>query len=141
MAAILTQGGYCLLLIFAVGTPRGRAMVDAALNTAGLPSLPWDKYSGGFETLLVGSAPVFWAFFLLTGISLFVLRAKDAVRERPFAVPWFPLPPIVFAATCIYMLYCSLDYARFLALLGALPLLIGLPLYAFSNHAPGHDRR
>ena len=39
---------------------------------------------GGFDTLLTCTAPVFWVFFLLTGISLFVLRERDRQVERPF---------------------------------------------------------
>ena len=31
----------------------------------------------GFETLVEYTAPVFWLFFLLTGVALFVLRRKD----------------------------------------------------------------
>ncbi|NLX99638.1 MAG: amino acid permease [Rhodopirellula sp.] len=132
VASLLAQAAIALLLIFLVGTPRGRNLFDAALGSAGLGGLPWDKYFGGFETLLAGSAPYFWVFFLLTGLSLFVLRVKDRGRERGFSVPWYPLPPIIFSATCIYMLHSSLDYAGSLALVGAAPLLAGLPLYGLS---------
>ena len=134
IAALLTQGLIALLLIFAVGTQRGREAIDTALAGIGLAGLPWEKYFGGFETLVAGSAPVFWVFFLLTGISLFVLRIKDAGRERPFAVPWYPLPVIIFCATCVYMLYSALKYAGFLSLLGLVPLLTGLPLYVLSAY-------
>ena len=99
------------------------------MRAIGLAALPWQKYFGGFETLVAGAAPVFWTFFLLTGLSVFVLRIKDGNRKRPFSIPLYPLPPIIFSLTCIYMLWCSLDYARWLALLGVAPLLAGLPLY------------
>ncbi len=38
------------------------------------------------------------------------------------------LPALVFCGMCIFMLYSSLEYARWLALLGAAPLLVGVPL-------------
>ena len=133
IAALIAQACVSLLLIFAVGAAAGRNVIDFSLNLIGLPGLPWDKYFGGFDTLLAGTAPVFWTFFLLTGVSVFVLRIKNPRRERPFTIPWFPLPPIVFCGTCIYMLYSTLSYARFLALLGIVPLAIGLPLYWISN--------
>jgi APA family basic amino acid/polyamine antiporter len=130
--ALIAQGVIAVLLVLAVGTETGRATIDAALRQLWQAGLPWDEYFGGFETLVAGTAPVFWMFFLLTGISLFVLRYRDAGRPRPFSAPWYPLPPIVFCATCLYMLYSSLAYAKGLSIIGLLPLAIGLPLYVLS---------
>jgi amino acid transporter len=127
-AAIVTQGLVALLLVVAVGTDVGRGLIDATLTGAGFQNVPWEQYFGGFEALVAGSAPVFWAFFLLTGVAQIVLRIKDPDRPRPFAAPLHPLPALVFCGMCIFMLYSSLEYARWLALLGAAPLLVGLPL-------------
>lgn len=129
VAAIATQAVVTLTMVFAVGTEAGRAVVDVALRTVGIGGLPWGAYFGGFETLVAASAPIFWGFFLLTGISVFVLRIKDRDRERTFSIPWYPLPPLVFCGTCTYMLYSSLVYAGWLALLGILPLVPGLVLF------------
>jgi len=57
------------------------------------------------------TAPVFWTFLLLVGISLFVLRARDGDAERPFRVPLYPLTPIVFCASCAWLAYSSIMYA------------------------------
>jgi amino acid transporter len=98
-----------------------------------------DLAKGGFDTLLTCTAPVFWVFFLLTGLSLFALRQKDANIERPFRVPFYPTLPLIFCASCGYMLYSSIDYALSrnwkggVFLLGLLPLLIGIPLYHLSG--------
>ena len=110
----------------------GKRAVDGTLTTLGWHPLPWKEYHGGFETLVAGTAPVFWSFFLLTGISLFVLRFRDRNRHRPFTTPWFPLPPIVFCASCIYMLYASVKYAQGLCLIGIVPVALGLPIYWLS---------
>jgi amino acid transporter len=94
---------------------------------------------GGFDTLLTCTAPIFWVFFLLTGISLFVLRERDPGVERPFKVPLYPELPLIFCLSCGYMLYSSISYALErqwkggLFLLGVLPLLIGLPLFKLSG--------
>jgi hypothetical protein len=72
---------------------------------------------------------VFWAFFLLTGVSVFVLRTKYPAANRPFSIPFYPLPPLVFCATCGYMLYASLIYAKWLVLMGIVPLVLAWPLY------------
>jgi amino acid transporter len=128
-ASLAAQAGVTLLLVLAVGTERGRGAVDSLLHTAGAPGLPWEQYFGGFETLVAATAPVFWALFLATGVAMIVLRRREPARERPFAAPLYPLPPLVFCATCAYMLYSSVAYARWLALVGAAPVLIGLLLY------------
>jgi basic amino acid/polyamine antiporter, APA family len=130
--ALLAQSSVALALVLLVGTEAGRDAIDATLTAVGLPALPWEKYFGGFDTLLAGTAPVFWMFFLATGISMFVLRARDRGIHRPFSAPFFPLEPIVFCLMCLYMLYSALVYAQGLALLGLVPLAVGLPLYAIS---------
>jgi APA family basic amino acid/polyamine antiporter len=129
LAAIGMQALAAVLLVLAVGTPAGQSLLDSLLGRLGLPGLPWDDYPGGFEMLVAGSAPVFWTLFLLTGVAVFVLRWKDRAADRPFSIPFYPLPPLVFCATSLYMLYSSLDYARWLVLLGVVPLAVGIPLF------------
>ncbi|MCL1886609.1 MAG: amino acid permease [Betaproteobacteria bacterium] len=65
---------------------------------------------GGFKSMVEFTAPVFWLFFLLTGISLFVLRIREPAVRRPFEVPLYPLLPLLFCVTCAYMLWSSLSY-------------------------------
>ncbi len=66
----------------------------------------------GFKTMVEFTAPVFWFFFLLTGIALFVLRFKYPHVARPFQVPLYPILPLVFICTCGYLLYSSIMYAQ-----------------------------
>jgi amino acid transporter len=111
---------------------KAKEDLPAGTKAAGLAN-------GGFETLLACTAPIFWLFFLATGVSLFVLRERDRDRDRPFKVPLYPELPLVFCLSCGYMLYSSIDYALTrgwkggLVLLGVLPLLIGFPLYRLSR--------
>jgi amino acid transporter len=135
--SLVTQAGVSLLLIVGVGTDAGRSAIDRALNAVGLSQLPWAEYRGGFNTLVAGTTPVFWLFFLLTGVSLLVLRVKDRTRPRPFTTPLYPVVPLVFIAVCGYMLYASLVYARALCLLGVVPLLIGIPLFLIGGRQTG----
>jgi basic amino acid/polyamine antiporter, APA family len=79
----------------------------------------------GFETIVEYTAPVFWFFFLLVGIALFILRRKEPDAERPFRVPLYPLTPLVFCLTSAYLLYSSLAYTGFGALVGVGVLLVG----------------
>jgi APA family basic amino acid/polyamine antiporter len=66
----------------------------------------------GFSTMVEFTAPVFWFFFLLTGVALFILRFRAPYVARPFKVPMYPIVPIVFVSMCAYLLYSSVTYAR-----------------------------
>jgi amino acid transporter len=84
----------------------------------------------GFETMVEYTAPVFWTFFLLTGISLFVLRVREPRAPRPFRVPLYPLTPLVFCASCAWLLHASLVHTRIGAAVGIAVLGLGLlPLW------------
>ena len=82
----------------------------------------------GFKTMVDYTAPVFWFFFLLTGISLFILRFKEPDVPRPFRVPLYPLTPILFCLTSGYLLYSSLAYTGIGALVGVAVVAAGIPV-------------
>ena len=128
--SLVAQALVSVFLIVAVGTESGRGAIDRVATAVGLPALPWRQYQGGFDTLVAGTSPLFWFFFLLTGLSLLVLRRKDRDRARPFPVPLYPVVPLVFIGVSGYMLYASIAYAKALSLMGIVPLLLGIPLYA-----------
>ena len=86
---------------------------------------------GGFSAMVEYTAPVFWFFILLVGLSLFVLRVKDPRKERPFRVPLYPVTPILFCLICAYLLYSSLVYTGYGAMVGIVVLLAGIPLLGF----------
>lgn len=100
--ALLVQGGIALALVVLGASTRD-----------------------GFKTMVDYTAPVFWFFFLLSGISLLVLRIREPEVSRPFRVPLYPLIPILFCATCAYLLYSSLTYAGVGALVGVAVLIVG----------------
>lgn len=135
--ALLMQSAVTLAWIVGVGTEAGRGAIDVVLGAIAIPALPWERFGGGFDTLVAGTAPVFWLFFLGTGIALLLLRRRDPDIVRPFQVPFFPWTPLIFCASCLYMLYASLDYARGLAAVGLVPLLLGAPLYLLSRWRAG----
>lgn len=111
--ALLVQGAIALTLVF-VG-----ALVHEGRE--------------GFETMAAYTSPVFWFFFLLSGVALFVLRRKEPNIPRPFSVPGYPLTPLIFCLICAYMLQSSLTYATSIsysigAIVGVAVLLVGVPL-------------
>ena len=91
------------------GSPVPAYLVQSLISLAlvGLGTM----YSDGFGVMVEFTAPVFWFFLLLVGISLFVMRRKDPDADRPFCVPLYPLTPIVFCLTCAYLTYSSVTYA------------------------------
>jgi len=78
-----------------------------ALALIGFGALQHD----GFEAMVNFTAPVFWSFLLLVGLSLFVLRARHGEVERPFRVPLYPFTPLLFCAVCAFLLHASVNYA------------------------------
>ncbi|HMP07243.1 MAG TPA: amino acid permease [Lacipirellulaceae bacterium] len=72
--ALAAQAAVTLAMVLGVGTEPGRNFIDAALGAVGVGAAPWGRYSGGFDTLLAATAPVFWLLFLATGLALPVLR-------------------------------------------------------------------
>jgi len=105
------------------GSPRNAMLAQGAIALAlvGLGAVQ----NAGFKGLVEYSLPVFWGFFLLTGIALFVLRVKDPDAPRPFRVPGYPVVPALFVLMCAYLLYSSLTYHRTHALVGLGVLAVG----------------
>ena len=88
----------------------------------------------GFSAMVAYTAPVFWTFFLLTGLTLFIFR-KGGGETPAFRVPLYPVVPLAFCAMCAYMLYSSVNYVRFAvqfgvpALAGLIIMFAGIPVY------------
>jgi amino acid transporter len=90
----------------------------------------------GFQLVVEYTAPVFWLFMLLIGLSLFILRVRDPAADRPVRVPLFPVLPAIFCLTNAYLLYSSLAYTGVGAIAGVAVLATGLLLLLFLRPAP-----
>jgi amino acid transporter len=113
--SLLLQGAISLVLI-----------VAAAMAT-----------KDGFDAMVAYTAPVFWTFFLLTGVVLFVLRRRERITAN-FQVPFYPVIPLIFCGMCGFMLWKAVSYVmnpvygpKFgsLVLAGLLVMLAGIPVY------------
>ncbi|HEX8258490.1 MAG TPA: amino acid permease [Allosphingosinicella sp.] len=113
----------------ASGTPRNALLFQGAvaLLLIGAGAFARD----GFQLVVEYTAPVFWLFLVLVGISLFVLRAREPNAERPFRVPLYPWLPIVFCMTSAFLFYSSLAYTGASALVGVAVLAAGGLLLLF----------
>jgi amino acid transporter len=134
--ALLAQTAFTLAMMYvASGYASGQASVDRLVGALGLDPIPWKRFNNdGFQILFAATAPAFWTFFLMTGLSYFILRFREPHVERPFAlpVPLNPLLPLIFCGTSLYMLHASITYAEALCVVGILPLLVGLLFYLAS---------
>ena len=127
-------------------TPTNALLVQGAI-TLTLVFLGALVHEGreGFETMAAYTSPVFWFFFLLSGVALFVLRRKEPNIPRPFSVPGYPLTPLIFCLICAYMLQSSLTYATSIsysigAIVGVAVLLVGIPLLLLIRHQQSSAR-
>jgi APA family basic amino acid/polyamine antiporter len=91
-------------------TPAAGFIVQAVIALALIAFGALEK--DGFATMVEFTAPVFWFFFMLSGIALFVLRRTDPAIDRPFRAPLYPLLPAIFVLTCAYLFYSSVMHAR-----------------------------
>ncbi len=108
------------------GTPKNALVVQGAISLALVVLGALTRK--GFETMVDYTAPVFWFFFLLSGVALLVLRSREPDVPRPFRVPLYPWTPLLFCAICSYLLYSSLTYAGIGGITGVVVLLTGIPL-------------
>jgi len=101
----------------------------------------------GFATMVEYTAPVFWFFFFMVGLSLIVLRIREPDVVRPFRTPLYPLLPVAFCISCLYMLQASVVYVFEVAaeekavssgigaLVGILVLLMGIPVFWLARNS------
>ncbi len=110
----------------AAGVPRNAMLAQAAIALALVALGTWTRR--GFETMVDYTAPVFWLFFFLTGMSVFVFRRWEPHASRPYRVPLYPVTPLLFCGVCVYMLFSSLAYTGKGALVGVGVLAVGAVL-------------
>jgi amino acid transporter len=142
--ALFIQTFFSLALISLLETsgiwkPWVAPKLSQALNLVniGLPGKFMKTDKLGFDDIVTCTAPVFWLFFTLSGYALIVLRSRDRNLERPFRVPLYPILPIIFCLSSLFMLYKSTTWALFQSpaeiMVVGLFLLLGIPLYALSG--------
>ncbi len=118
-------------------TPANAALLQGAITLALIAV--GAATQDGFQAMVAYTTPVFWSFFLLTGLSIFRFRIDR--EDGQFRVPLYPAVPVVFCLSCAYMLYQSISYALgspdvqfgIPALSGLAIMLLGIPLYFFSG--------
>lgn len=108
-----------------------RSLVLQGLVTTALIVL-FGAGADGFTRLVTFSAPFFTFFMLLVGVGLFVLRVRDRDRPPSYRVLGYPVTPLLFCLSNLFLFYSSTSYAvsqGAFSMLGALALVaLGLVL-------------
>ncbi len=110
------------------GTPANALYAQCAMALLLIAAGAWS--GDGFRAMVEFTAPVFWGFFLLSGLSLFVLRRRDPGRLRPFRVPAYPVTPLLFALACAAMLWASLSHVGAQSIAGISAAWVGVAVLA-----------
>ena len=82
-----------------------------------------------FKNALIYTSAAVYTFYLATSLSAVVLRKIDPNVERPFRMPLFPLPIIVFACGCICAVISAAQYKPIAGLCCVLVLAVGAIVY------------
>lgn len=104
------------------GAPVGAVLLQGALALVLLLSGTFDTVLNYVEALLLVSS-------LLAVVAVIWLRVRRPAAERPFKVPLYPLPPIVFAVATVYMLWFLVGQRTAELLWGGVTLLVGVIFY------------
>lgn len=88
---------------------------------------------GSFIHAIIYTAATVYSFYLASTVAVIVLRYKDPHRERPYRVLGYPFTPLLFAGVCGFLIYSAVIYKPIVALSACGLLLLGLPLYGFSQ--------
>lgn len=119
------------------GTPIYSLLIQGAITLA--LAVLFGLSRQGFNKMVIFTTSGFWLFLALVGAALIVLRFREPNIERPYRVPGYPVTPIIFCLSSLFMVYASLDYAvrngSSEALWAVVILLVGVGMCFFDPRA------
>jgi amino acid transporter len=93
--------------------------------------------SGWFDDLynfvIFGS----WILYLMTGVSVFVLRRKQPDLVRPYRVLGYPYVPVLFVAVAAMLLISTLQTRPRESLMGLVLMGLGIPFFFYWKNRAG----
>ena len=117
-----------------VGTTVGQRLVNAVLSAVSIPTVDWSRFGDGFDVLVYGSAPTFWALMLGVGVAFVALRKRGATptEYRARAGRWCRS---VYLGTCGFMFWRATTFAGTLGLVGLVACGVGVLLAAATSRS------
>lgn len=89
--------------------------------------------SGTFQALFEYVIFALLIFFALTGISVIVLRYKQANKKRPYKVWGYPILPILFVLINLGIFFNTIIAQPLKSAIGLAMLLVGIPAFLYWN--------
>ena len=89
-------------------------------------------FTGSFDALLKYIQALLELCAALVVFGVIWMRIRQPHRERPFKVPFYPLPPLIFVGTSAWMLWSLVKMQPKETLYGAATLVIGAVIYLVS---------
>jgi APA family basic amino acid/polyamine antiporter len=90
--------------------------------------------TSSFESLINYVGFTLSLFTFLTVFGIFILRYRHKEIERPFKMPFYPLPPILFLSIYGWILYSVMKEKPKESLYGIITLIVGLGFYYFTTY-------
>ncbi len=100
-----------------------------ALILEGLIAIAVISIAQTFENALIYTSAAVYTFYLTTAWSTAVLRFREPKTQRPFRVPLFPVPLIIFTVGCSWTIWSALNYRPTATLVCLGILVTGLIVY------------
>jgi APA family basic amino acid/polyamine antiporter len=72
-----------------------------------------------------------WILYLMTAVSVFVLRKKRPDVERPYHVIGYPIVPVLFVAVAAFLLISTIQTRPRESLMGLGLMALGVPFYLY----------
>jgi basic amino acid/polyamine antiporter, APA family len=92
--------------------------------------------SGTYSNLLDYVVFTVLLFYILTIVSVFVLRRKRPAEERRYKAPGYPVTPVLYIATVAFIMVVLLVYKPLYTWPGMIIVLLGLPAYFIWRRLP-----
>lgn len=110
------------------GTPLRALVLQGAIAVGLILAL------GTFLSAVIYTAAAVYLFYLATTVAVIVLRWREPGLRRPYRVTAYPVVPLVFACTCVLLIYGAVSYKPLLSAVAAGLIVLGLPVYWVTRH-------
>jgi APA family basic amino acid/polyamine antiporter len=90
--------------------------------------------TGSFDTITDYVMFAAWLFYMLGAFGVFVLRKKMPDAKRPYKVIGYPFLPALFVIVSLLFLINTIISDTSNAAMGAILILLGLPIYFWKNY-------
>ena len=89
--------------------------------------------TSSFEFIITSMGFLLSIFTTLTAMSVIILRFKDSKVDRPWKVPFYPIPPILYSLFNFWIIYYIIVNRPESAITGIVFLFLGVITFYFLN--------